>query len=65
MTNYQPASGKLNLELVNDEYNDFLAMIELLQEDGIPFTPDRDKIDAKKAKVLRFLEISREAGTLR
>jgi hypothetical protein len=55
----------LNLELVNDEFNDFLAMIELLQEDGIPFTPDRKKIDAKKEKVVRYLEISREAGTLK
>jgi NTP pyrophosphatase (non-canonical NTP hydrolase) len=65
LTNTQPASGKLNLEILNDEVNDLVAMLHMLEQDGVPIVINSAKIDAKKAKVEKYLEISKKAGTLK
>lgn len=64
LTNTQPSSGKLNLEILNDELNDLFAMLDLLQEEGIPIKVDMKKIRAKQIKVDHYLEVSKKAGTL-
>jgi hypothetical protein len=64
LLNHQPASGKINLELLNDEYNDLLGIVDLIRDEGIPIIADRKKIDAKKEKILKYMEISRKEGTL-
>ena len=56
--------NKTNEQLLNDEFNDILGVIEMLQERGINIQPDRDKIEAKKQKVIRYMGVSRELGLL-
>ena len=61
-----PKTGKSNrLELVA-EVNDLMGALELLQENGVelPGLFDRDAIEAKKARVLYWLEHSKSVGTL-
>lgn len=65
-TDINPTPYKTNLELLKNELNDLTGCIELLQEHGIVLEGlgDRLAIDAKKAKVLRFMNIAREIGTV-
>jgi hypothetical protein len=64
LTNTQPKSGLLNLEIINNELSDLYGIIEMLQEEGIPIGVDMEKVEAKKEKIKHFLEVSRKAGTL-
>ena len=65
LTNTQPASGMLNLQILINELNDLLAVVEMLEEDGLPKMRDEIKIQNKKQKVKHFLEVSRREGTLK
>ena len=48
------------------ELNDLEAIVEMLQEEGIelPGLHDRTEIDRKKEKVRKYMEYSRQRGTL-
>lgn len=55
-----------NAQRLVAEYADLRGVIELLEEDGHLVIPDlRPLIDAKKAKVEKFLLYSAECGTLK
>ena len=51
---------------IEREINDLLGVIELLQEEGVPFPRlfNREDIEAKKAKVLKYMSYARARGTL-
>jgi len=54
-----------NAERIVYEFNDILAMMELLYDAGlIPQIMDREAIEKKKLKIEKFFIISREQGTL-
>lgn len=64
----QPGQTLSNRERLLQEWVDMHAVMEMLQDDGhlvLP-TPEemRPGIEAKKAKVEKFLAYSRECGTL-
>ncbi len=61
-----PGTERTNRGDLVGEFNDLVALFEMLQEAGInlPGLYDREAIEAKKAKVTRFLEHSRNLGRL-
>lgn len=61
-----PGTDRTNREDLVKEVNDLLGTLELLQEQGVelPGLFDRGAIDAKKAKVERYLNYSRAQGRL-
>lgn len=46
-----------NRELLHGELDDLLALVEMLQEYGIDFESSRGRIEAKKAKVIKYQDI--------
>lgn len=59
-----PPHAKSNLELLEDEYNDFLGAKELLEELGIRLERNESKVAAKKAKLLRYIDKASSLGTV-
>lgn len=55
----QPGQPLNNEERIREEYSDLVGVMEML---GIH--PVRELVEAKKQKVLRYLELSRSLGTL-
>lgn len=52
----EPGHTLNNAERIIQEYQDLIAAVEMLQEDGlIPKEISREAIDAKKAKVERYM----------
>lgn len=66
-TDINPESGKTKIEMLRAELIDLKACVELLQEAGIPLfgLDDRDKIETKKRKVMHFLNIAKDLGTVK
>lgn len=67
LTNTQPSTGRFNLENLVLELTDMTAILELLEENGVPILDHingRDMIDKKKKKVLEHIKIARKAGTI-
>lgn len=65
LTEVQEGQLLNNADRILDEVVDLLAVLELLFEDGLLSPGDAtDKLDAKKAKVLRYLAYSEKCGTL-
>lgn len=62
-----PGGGLRNHEYIVKEVNDLLGVVELLQEHGVGLTGigSREDIDAKKAKVHKFMKYAIERGTLK
>jgi len=56
--------GITNREKLQNEYNDVLAVVEMLHDDGIEMYDDPELIDAKQQKVEKFLKDSKRIGTL-
>lgn len=59
-----PVIGITNAERVKAEFNDLLAVIEMLQEEGAMPMPliDREMIEAKKIKVEKNISYSATRG---
>lgn len=58
-----PDTGVSNIDALNMEINDLLAIIELLQDEGyFTFEKDETHIENKKLKVSRFRNFSRDLG---
>ena len=49
---------------IEREINDLVGVIELLVENGVTIHQHRHYIDAKKEKVLKFMDYARNKGTL-
>lgn len=58
--------GTSNIEALVKEVNDLMGVLELIQHHGIelPGLYARAAIEAKKQKVLGYLQVSKERGTL-
>lgn len=65
-TDTDPESGKTKIEMLVGELIDLKACVELLQESGVPLfgLDNRDKIEAKKKKVMKYLKIAENLGTV-
>lgn len=65
-TDRPPGGGLRNDDHVVHEINDVLAVVELLEEQGVDLAGvgDRQAIEQKKAKVLRFMHFSERRGVL-
>lgn len=65
LTEIQPGQEKTNWERLMGELHDLLAAVEMASDEtGLPIVIDRATLDAKKAKVERYLHFSRDLGTL-
>lgn len=53
-----------NAQRLRAEVNDVIAMVEMLEAEGIDLSPDYNHRTAKKAKVEKYLLYSAECGTL-
>ncbi len=53
-----------NRERMQKEYNDVLAIVDMLNLAGVTLYRDEALIAAKKEKVERYMRYSRECGTL-
>ena len=53
-----------NAERLRAELNDLLAMVEMLEAEGLDLSSDYTHRAAKKAKVEKYLLYSAECGTL-
>lgn len=52
-----------NAERTHQEIDDFFAAVEMLNEEyGFGYTPNRERIEAKKAKVNKFAAYSESLG---
>ena len=52
-----------NISRLRGELNDLLGALEFAEEQaGFSFKPNREQIDVKKSKLLKYLTISRELG---
>lgn len=58
----RPGQPRTNAERVYCELDDLLAIVEMLNEDGLGYLPNRERIEAKKDKVRRFLQYSVDLG---
>jgi NTP pyrophosphatase (non-canonical NTP hydrolase) len=65
-TEIQPGQGLTNAQRIMDELEDVRVVVELLREEGVlslgPINSDR--FEAKKAKVIKFIEYARQCGQL-
>ena len=61
----QPGQPHTNAQRIGQEFNDLLAVVEMLEEEGTLERPtDTHAIERKKAKVLSFMEYAEQCGTL-
>jgi len=60
---FHPETKMTNTEYLANELNDLFAILEMLSDSGyFSFEPDKNAIEAKKQKVLHYLEVSKELG---
>ena len=59
-----PSKQETNLEGVCREWSDVLAILEQLDDQGIVIESDDRQIDAKHAKLEKFMRYSEELGVL-
>jgi hypothetical protein len=61
----QGIDAQTERERLWDEINDLVGVVEMMCERGtFPAELDRAKVEAKKAKVLKFMQYSRQRGEL-
>jgi NTP pyrophosphatase (non-canonical NTP hydrolase) len=58
---HQPNQPLSNRERISDEFNDLLALMRMA---GLPTTVDSHKIEEKRRKVEKYLDYSKQCGTL-
>lgn len=62
---HHPTQTGTNAQKINNEYNDLLAVISMLNDEGyLNITIDNEKISNKKDKIEKYLLYSLERGTL-
>ncbi len=61
----QPEQELTNAQRIVYEFNDILAVMEILQDEGVfDKVIDREAIDKKKIKVAKYLAYSAQVGTV-
>ena len=53
-----------NVERLRYELNDLIAVVEMLEREGLDLSPDHQSRKQKKEKVEKYLLYSKECGTL-
>ena len=53
-----------NYERIQKEWSDLQAVIDMIGDEGFPIIACIDEMDAKRAKVEKYLKYSIECGTL-
>lgn len=53
-----------NVQRMRAELNDLIAMVEMLEDEGLNLSPDYTMRANKKVKVEHYLSYSKECGTL-
>lgn len=65
LTEVQPGQSLNNSQRIDLEINDIYAVLDILEERGINLgSYNPALVEAKKAKVRKYMEYSREAGAL-
>lgn len=65
LEDHHPTQTGTNSQKINDEYNDLLAVVDMLNEEGFLDTHvNVEKIKNKKERVEKYLLYSKEHGTL-
>lgn len=65
LDDHHPTQTGTNEQKINDEFNDLVAILIMLREEGVvTIQIDDEKIKAKKEKVEKYLLYSKERGTL-
>jgi len=59
-----PGTTRTNHRDINDEFNDLLAVVDLLNDEGLNLNKNYEKIIAKKVKIEHYLKYSEQQGTL-
>lgn len=57
-----PGQPYTNTERTHQELDDLMAMVEMLNDVGFGYEPSRERIEAKKEKVVHYLKYSVELG---
>ena len=61
----QPDQDLTNAERIVYEFNDIVAVMEILKDEGVFDTViDRGAIEKKKEKVSKYLDYSKQVGTI-
>ncbi len=61
----QPGQDLSNAERIAQEFNDIVAVMELLHDEGIvPYVLNSRSVIAKKEKIAKYLRYSQELGTI-
>jgi NTP pyrophosphatase (non-canonical NTP hydrolase) len=61
---HAPAEMPTNFENLVVEFNDLIAIIELLQEEGLHLERIDHLVNEKKERLRKFMQISKDMGTL-
>ena len=65
LTEICPASSHTNAQRAHHEIDDLMAAVEMLNDEfGFGYTPNRERIDAKKEKVNKFASYSESLGMI-
>lgn len=60
------ADGLTNAERTHKELDDLQAMVEMLNDEcGLGYVPNRERIEAKKIKVNKYYEYSKQLGLVK
>lgn len=62
LTEIRPGQPLSNAQRIHLELDDLMAQIEMLNECGLDYVPNRDHIEAKKRKVDQFAALSVRLG---
>lgn len=66
LDDHHPTQVGTNAEKINLEYNDLVAVLEMLNDEGIlEVKLDRELIKRKKERVEKYLLYAKERGTLK
>ena len=60
----QPGQRKHNITRLSEEFNDLLAVAQMVNEYHNGLIPDQKHIDKKKRKILKYMRYAREKGAL-
>lgn len=65
LEDHHPSQTGTNAQKINDEFNDLMAVIEMLNDEGyLKVKLDGNKMNTKKERVEKYLLYSKEHGTL-
>ena len=64
LDDHHPQKAITNRQDICNELDDMQAAIEMLNEAGLGYTPNRENIERKKEKVIKFLTYSVHCGTV-